>query len=154
MYIHWAIKAFFLLSVLVILPTSFLHLFMLVCFWFFMFIQTPRNRVSSSRPFTFTGTWGVPIWTKASSLLFLFAMISDFFPFISISFNVKKLFDMSMTSWSFCWEGATYVVSSANARADTSVFSSLVLPVWMSFGQFTFSLYPRPFSWILDNRRS
>src|SRR6266487_4975887 len=95
-YIIWLADNFLYLSILVSLPTSFLHRKVLVFSCFLRLIQTPRNLVLSSGFLTLTRLGEVPICIESSSfscLCSLQAIASDLTPFISISFSAKKLFN-------------------------------------------------------------
>src|SRR5205085_9424153 len=95
-YIIWLADNFLYLSMLVSLPTSFLHRKVLVFSCFLRLIQTPRNLILSSGFLTLTRLSRVPIcieFSFFSCLYSLQAIASDLALFISISFSTKKLFD-------------------------------------------------------------
>src|SRR2546430_17038015 len=92
-YIIWLADNFLYLSMLVSLPTSFLHHEVLVFSCFLRLIQTPRNLILSSSFLTLTRLNEVPICIESSSFSCLYglqAITSDLASFISISFSAKS----------------------------------------------------------------
>ena len=127
-YTIWLAKSFLYLSIHVTLPTYFLHQKVLILSCFFKLIQTPKNLVLSSGFLTLIQLGGVPISIKSSIMFCLWgfqAIASDFALFISISFNIKKLFDTWIISCSTALDSATHIVSSTYTSAKIIAFSTL-----------------------------